>query len=136
VYTELCKFLKIVYIKYPKSCTCFENLCILNILNCRGAHGSSRVGFVPNPDSTRLSRVGKISTCNRPGCSFRTSGSGRIGFRVFLGWFWVFRFCRFWPKFGRISSDLAESNEIWLIFLCIYGNMAEIWQRSKGIWLS
>ena len=33
---------------------------------------------------------------------------------------------RFWPKFGRISSDLAGSNKIWPIFLQIYGNLAEI----------
>ena len=103
---------------------------------CRSVHGLGRVRFVPNLDSTRPSRVGKISTRNQPGCSFRSSGLGRIGFQVFLSRFRVFKFRWFWPKSGGISSDLAGSNEIWPIFLRIYGNMAEIWQRSKGIWSS
>ena len=34
---------------------------------------------------------------------------------------------RFWPKSGQISSDLVGSNEIWPIFLRIYGNLTEIW---------
>ena len=48
----------------------------------RGVHGSGRVGFVPNPDSTRPSRVGKISTRNRPVSSSKSIGSGHIGYRV------------------------------------------------------
>ena len=38
--------------------------------------------------------------------------------------------------FVGFGQNLAESNEIWPIFLRIYGNMAEIWQRSKRIWPS
>ena len=48
-----------------------------------GVHESGQVGFMPNPNSTWPSQVGKISTCSRLGCSFRSSGSGYIGFQVF-----------------------------------------------------
>ena len=40
----------------------------------RGVHGSSRVGFVPNPDSTRSGRVGENQTRNRPPIT-----TGRVG---------------------------------------------------------
>ena len=40
----------------------------------RGVHGSVRVGFVPNPDSTRSGRVGENQTRNRPLIT-----TGRVG---------------------------------------------------------
>ena len=40
----------------------------------RGVHGSGRVGFVPNPDSTRSGRVGENQTRNGPPIT-----TGRVG---------------------------------------------------------
>ena len=45
----------------------------------RGVHGSGRVGFGPNPDPTRRSRVEGGGTRNRPPASL-----GRVGFG--FGW--------------------------------------------------
>ena len=46
----------------------------LNILSTRGVHGSGRVRFVPNPDSTRSGRVEENQTRNRPPIT-----TGRVG---------------------------------------------------------
>ena len=43
-------------------------------MTIRGVHRSVRVGFVPNPDSTRSSRVGENQTRNRPPIT-----TGRVG---------------------------------------------------------
>ena len=42
----------------------------------RAVHGSGQVGFGPDPDSTRLNRVIKITTHNRSDIWDRPDGSG------------------------------------------------------------
>ena len=58
----------------------------------RAVHGLGQVGFGPDPDSTRLNRVTKIATCNRPDIWGRPSGSGHqlIGsdWSVWRVWAW------------------------------------------------
>ena len=95
-------------------------------LSPRGVHGSGRVGFVPNPDSTRHYRVGKISTRNRPTGSFRSPGrvasvfgckSVGFGFSDSL----VFGrnlagSCQIWPDLTRVGRDSFGSMKIWLRF--------------------
>ena len=59
----------------------------------RAVHGSGQVGFGPDPDSTRLNRVTKIATRNRPDIWGRPDGSGHqlIGsdWSVLRVWAWV-----------------------------------------------
>ena len=45
-------------------------------IGSRAVHGSGQVGFGPDPNSTRLNRVTKIATCNRPDIWGRPSDSG------------------------------------------------------------
>ena len=79
---------------------------------------TGRAGSVLCPTRTRPDFIEweKNLTRNRPGQSFGSVGSGHIGFGfVSVG----FRFAGveqnltgFWPKCGRISSDLVRSNKI------------------------
>ena len=84
------------------------------------------------PTRTRPNFIGweKSLTHNRPGQSFGSVGSGRIGFgsvSVGFGFAWVERnLTGFWPKCGRISLDLVRSNKIWPIFSYNYKDRAEI----------
>ena len=70
------------------------------------------------PTRTRPDFIGweKSLTRNRPGQSFGSVGSGRIGFgsvSVDFGFAGVERnLTGFWPKCGRISLDLVRSNKI------------------------
>ena len=73
--------------------------------------------------------MGKISTRNQLAESFKSTRSGRIGFRVWIGWFWVFWFTDFWP----ISSQIYES---WARFLWIYENLAKLESGLPEFWLS
>ena len=62
------------------------------MLTARAVHGSSRVGLVPNPNSTRQHWVVKILTRNQLEWSFKSADLGHIGFRgVSIG----FRFVEF-----------------------------------------
>ena len=45
----------------------------------KGVHGSGQVEYMPNPDSTRLGRVNKKWTRNRPGDLVGFFGSGLVG---------------------------------------------------------
>ena len=62
-------------------------------IDIRAVHGSGQVGFGPNPDSTRLNRVIKITTRNRPDIWDRPGGSGHqlIGsdWSVWRVWAWA-----------------------------------------------
>ena len=82
--------------------------------------------FVPNPNSTWHHWVGKLLTRNQSKWSFESTRLGRIGFGCVLIGFGFANLAKFWLKYGRISSDMAESNEIWPIFLPIYGYLAKI----------
>ena len=59
----------------------------------RAVHGSGQVRFGPDPDSTRLNRVTKIATRNRPDIWGRPGGSGHqlIGsdWSVWRVWAWA-----------------------------------------------
>ena len=59
----------------------------------RAVHGLGQVGFGPDLDSTRLNRVIKIATRNRPDIWGRPDGSGHqlIGsdWSVWRVWAWV-----------------------------------------------
>ena len=59
----------------------------------RAVHESGQVGFGPDPDSTRLNRVTKITTRNRPDIWDRPGGSGHqlIGsdWSVWRVWAWA-----------------------------------------------
>ena len=116
--------MKFKFPKYLKYLKCKEE-------ESRGVYesGCLRVGFVPNPDSTRHYRVGKILTRSQPAGSFRSTGLGRIGFRVWIDRFWVFQFTGFWPKSGQIY-------ESWARFLWIYENLAELESGLPEFWLS
>ena len=61
-------------------------------------------------------RVGKILTRNRPGLSFGSVGSGRIGFEsisIGFGFAGVEQnLAGFWLKYCWTSSDLVGSNKI------------------------
>ena len=93
----------------------------------RAVHGSGLC-----PTRTRPDFIGweKSLTRNRPGQSFGSVGSGRIGFgsvSVGFGFAWVERnLTGFWPKCGLISLDLVRSNKIWPIFSYNYKDQAEI----------
>ena len=80
---------------------------------------------------------GKILTRNRPDQSFGSTGLGRIDFgsisvgfgsiSVGFGFIGMERnLARFWPKYGRISSNLVKSNKLWPIFSYIYKDRVEI----------
>ena len=84
--------------------------------------------------------MGKSLTHNQLGSSFRSVGSGRIGFEsISVG----FGFARveqnlagFWLKYCRISPDLVGSNKIYPIFPCIYKYRAKILMDLAEIHLS
>ena len=98
-----------------------------NWITARAVHGSGLC-----PTRTRPDFIGweKSLTRNRPGQSFGSVGSGRIGFgsvSVGFGFAGVERnLTGFWPKCGRISLDLVRSNKIWPIFSYNYKDRAEI----------
>ena len=46
----------------------------------RGVHGSGQVRFTPDPEPTRIFRVGKNRNRNRPVLMVGSSGSGPLGF--------------------------------------------------------
>ena len=86
----------------------------------RAIHKSGRVGFVPNPDSTRMRRVDKNLTRNRPGHLVRFFGLGlvdfgltQVGCRVLSSGLKSGRIWRglaeIWPNPSRSSRDLAGS---------------------------
>ena len=93
---------------------------------------TGRAGSGLFPTRTRPDFIGweKSLTRNRPGQSFGFVGSGCIGFgsvSVGFGFAGVERnLTGFWPKYGRISSDLVRSNKIWSIFSYNYKDRAEI----------
>ena len=95
---------------------------------------------MPNSDSTWMHRVGESLTRNRPSQSFRSAGSGRIGFgsvSVGFGFAKVERnLAGFWPKYGQISSNLVKSNKIWPIFSYNYKYRVEILMDLAKICLS
>ena len=106
----------------------------ISILMFRAVHRSGRVGFVPNPDSTRLHRV---VTRNRLGQSFKSVSSGRIGFGSILV---DFRFvgveqnpAGFSLKYGQISSDLTRSDRYFPISIKIGPRSWWIWPKYAYI---
>ena len=111
---------------YVCVCVCVGQIRI--VLPCY--QGCPQVWFVPNPDSTRMHRVGKSLIHNRPVQSFGSASSGHIDFGSILVGFGFARVERnlveFWPKYCRISPNLVGSNEIWPIFSYICKNRAEI----------
>ena len=81
----------------------------------KAVHESGRVGFVPNPDSTRMDLGGESLTRNQPSSSFRSCSSGRISFEsISVGFEFAGmeqNLAGFWLKYCWISSDLVESNK-------------------------
>ena len=75
------------------------------IFTTRGVHGSVRVGFVPNPDSTRMWRVNKKLTRNRPGDLVGFFGSGLVGFGFITG-------DEIWPDPAISGRNLTGSFDI------------------------
>ena len=102
--------------------------------------GRAESGLCPTRTRPQWIRVGKSLTHNQLGSSFRSVGSGRIGFEsISVG----FGFARveqnlagFWLKYCRISSDLVGSNKIQLIFPYIYKYRAKILMDLAEIYLS
>ena len=93
----------------------------------RAVHGSGLCPTWTRPDFIRWE---KSLTWNQPGQSFGSVGSSRISFEsvsVDFGFARVERnLTGFWPKCGRISSDLVRSNKIWPIFSYNYKDRVEI----------
>ena len=83
----------------------------------RGVHGSGRVRFVPDPEPTRIFRMGENQNRNRPILMVGLSGSGPSVFGFVLVGFGFPRRCR----------NFAWSGEIWSIF----GRIRRIWTRSQ-----
>ena len=96
----------------------------------RGVHGSGRVGFVPDPEPTRIFRVGKIRNRNRPVLMVGSFGSGSSGFglcRFSFGFRCQFRYFasdvdispdrsrsgRYLAGFVESGVDLTGSRRIW-----------------------
>ena len=80
--------------------------------------GCPRVGFVPNPDPTRIIWVEKNMARNRPGDLVGFFDSSLVGFGLYRFGYRVYRreqflacFGEFWLKSGL---NLAGSVEIWL----------------------
>ena len=75
----------------------------------RAVHGLGQVGFGPDPDSTRLNRVTKITTRNRPDIWGRPSGSGHqlIGsdWSVWRVWAWA----SIWAEFVILHKFFFNS---------------------------
>ena len=91
-----------------------------SMVGCRGVHGSGRVGFVPNPDSTRMWRVNKKLTRNRPGDLVGFFGSGLVGFGFITG-------DKTWPDSVRSGRNLTGSCNIWPKYSWIRRDRTEIW---------
>ena len=82
----------------------------------RAVHESGRVGFVPNLNSTRMRRVDKNLTRNRPGDPVRFFGSGlvsfgltRVGCQVLSS---GLKSGRIWQGLAKIWPDSARSRRI------------------------
>ena len=71
----------------------------------RGVHGSGRVEFVPNPDSTRMWGVNKKLTRNRPEDLVGFFGSGLVGFGFITG-------DEIWPDPAISGRNLTGSFDI------------------------
>ena len=71
----------------------------------RGVHGLGWVGFVPNPEPTRMIRVEENVARNRPREVARFFGSGLVG--SVLGLSPGTKSGQIWPKNGQICRDLA-----------------------------
>ena len=61
------------------------------IVVCRGVHELGRVGFMPDPDSSRNFWVGENGTRNQLRMLVGLGGSGLVGFRVVLSGFGLYR---------------------------------------------
>ena len=103
----------------------------------RVVHGS---GLCLTRTHPQWIQVGKSLTRNRPGSSFGSVGSGRIGFEsisIGFGFAGVEQnLAEFWLKNCWISSDLVGSNKIQPIFPYIYKYQAEIQMDLAEIYLS
>lgn len=77
-------------------------------------------------NSSQHHQVGEILTRNQPKQNFGSTRSGCISFRCVSVNFGFVDLAGFWLKSSHISLDLAGSNKIQLIFLSIYGDLAEI----------
>ena len=98
-----------------------------NGLVCRGVHGLGRVGFVPNPNSTRMGRVNKKLTRNRPGDLVGFFGSGLVGFGlIWVGFGFITR-NEIWPDPARSGRNLTGSFEIWPKYGRIRRDRTGIW---------
>ena len=93
------------------------------IVVCRGVHESGRVGFMPDPDSSRNFWVGENGTRNQLRMLVGSGGSGLVGFRVVLSGFELYRqWCylaksvEIWPDHDKISPDLANLMGFQVIF--------------------
>ena len=82
------------------------------VFTCRGVHGSGRVGFVPNSDSTRMGQVNKKLTRNRPGDLVGFFGLGLVGFGLIRVGFGFITGNEIWPDPSRSDRNLAGSDEI------------------------
>ena len=93
----------------------------------RGVHGSVRVGFLPNPDSTRMWRVNKKLTRNRPGDLVGFFGSGLVGFGLIRVGFGFITGDETWPDSARSGRNLTGSCDIWPKYSRIRRDRTEIW---------
>ena len=79
------------------------------LLIIRGVHGSGQLGFVPNPDPTRIIRVEENMARNRPGDMVGFFDSGLVGFKLYG---FGYRVSSPGSIFGWIQRDLAGSVKI------------------------
>ena len=93
----------------------------------RGVHGSGRVGFVPNPDSTRMWRVNKKLTRNWPGDLVGFFGLGLVGFGLIQVGFGFITGDEIWPDPAISGQNLTGSFDIWPKYGRIRQDRTEIW---------
>ena len=122
------------------------------IVVCRGVHESGRVGFMPDPDSSRNFWVGENGTRNQLRMLVGSGGLGLVGFRVVLSGFGLYRqWCylaksvEIWPDHDKISPDLANlmgfqvifawELQMPLIFVSFHWKSFEYHQRFLVLWL-
>ena len=85
--------------------------------------GCPRVGFVPNPDPTRIIWVEENMARNRPGDLVRFFSSSLVGFGLY----------RFGYRVYRREQFLAGSGEFWLKSSLNLAGSVEIWLKPGRI---
>ena len=104
------------------------------MVSTRGVHRSGRVGFVPNPNPTRIIQVEENMTRNQPKWSGQIFRFGSCRFRVVS--VWVSGFIarnNFWLDSARSGRNLAGSVEVWPRFRRITARSRRIWSRMLNI---